>query len=202
MRLGTALPQFRCNDRHEMIHPASDCLVRNCNSALREQVLDIAKAEGKSEIEPDRLVNDLWREPISGVADFGWVILGQFIPVEGQNRLASPRNDRINSSVLFLEIARLPRHRIRANRAQEVRVLTLLQTQRSIRDMQHSDVGSERLQRLFEIRPLLAKDRLRQPDCRRVNRHFLHLSASPLLHDFGRADPIAHEPCRRASCGR
>src|SRR6267154_4995444 len=70
VRLGTALAQFRCNDRPEMIHPASDCLVRNCNSALREQVLDVAKAEGEPEIEPDRMVNDLWREPISGIADF------------------------------------------------------------------------------------------------------------------------------------
>ena len=66
--------------------------------------------------------------------------------------------------------------------------------------MQQSDVGSERLQRLFEIRPLLAKDRLRQPDCRCVKGHSLHLSASPLPHDFGRADPIAQEPCQRDSC--
>jgi ATP-dependent DNA ligase len=57
-----------------MIHPASDCLVRNCNSALREQVLDVAKAEGEPEIEPDRLVNDLWREPISGIADFRYAL--------------------------------------------------------------------------------------------------------------------------------
>src|ERR1700758_4861665 len=70
MRLGTALAQFRCNDRSEMIHPASDCLVRNCNSALGEQILDVAKAEREPEIEPDRLVDDLRREPISGVADF------------------------------------------------------------------------------------------------------------------------------------
>src|SRR5208282_6693787 len=70
VRLGTALPQFRCNDRSEMIHPASDCLVRNCNSALREQVLDVAKAEGEPEIEPDRLANDLRWKSISGVADF------------------------------------------------------------------------------------------------------------------------------------
>ena len=70
MRLGTALPQFRCNDRPEMIHPASDSFARNCNAALREQVLDIAKAKREPEIEPDRLMNDLWREPISGVADF------------------------------------------------------------------------------------------------------------------------------------
>src|SRR5260370_19145668 len=54
----------------EMIHPASDCFVRNCNSALREQIFDVTKAEREPEIEPDRLVNDLRREPISGVADF------------------------------------------------------------------------------------------------------------------------------------
>src|SRR5271166_6700106 len=70
MRFGTALAQFRCNDRPEMIYPASDCLVRNCNSAPREQILDVTKAEREPEIEPDRLVNDLRREPISGVADF------------------------------------------------------------------------------------------------------------------------------------
>src|SRR5271163_4913428 len=70
MRSGTALAQLRCNARPEMIHPASDCLVRNCNSALREQILDITEAEGEPEIEPDRLVNDLRWEAISGVADF------------------------------------------------------------------------------------------------------------------------------------
>src|SRR5271166_845295 len=53
-----------------MIHPASDCLVRNCNSALGEQILDVTKAKGEPEIEPDRLVNDLRREPISRVTDF------------------------------------------------------------------------------------------------------------------------------------
>ena len=31
----------------------------------------------------------------------GWIILGQFIPVEGQNRLASTSDDRIDSGVLF-----------------------------------------------------------------------------------------------------
>src|SRR5271155_342505 len=56
--------------RPEMIHPASDCFVRNCNSALREQIFDVTKAEREPEIKPDRLVNDLRREPISGIADF------------------------------------------------------------------------------------------------------------------------------------
>ena len=88
----------------------------------------------------------------------GWVILGQFIPVKWQNCLASPSNDRIDYGILFLEIARLPRNRIRTNRAQQVRVLAFLRTQRNIRDMQHLDVGGDRFQRLFEIWFVLAKN--------------------------------------------
>ena len=49
-----------------------------------------------------------------------WVIPGQFIPVERKNRLSSPSDDRIDSGVLFLEIARLPRDRIRASRPEQV----------------------------------------------------------------------------------
>jgi hypothetical protein len=37
---------------------------------VTKPILDVTKAEGEPEIEPDRLVNDLSREPISGVADF------------------------------------------------------------------------------------------------------------------------------------
>jgi hypothetical protein len=47
--------------------------------------------------------------------------------------------------------------------------------------MQHSDVGGDRLQRLFEIRPVLAKYRVRQPDRRRVNGHALHLPFPMIL---------------------
>ena len=54
MRLGTTLAQFRCNDRPEMIHPASDCLVRNCDSTLREEILDVTKAKREPDLEPDR----------------------------------------------------------------------------------------------------------------------------------------------------
>ena len=39
-------------------------------TAFAQQIFDVAKAEREPEIEPDRLVNDLRREPISGVADF------------------------------------------------------------------------------------------------------------------------------------
>src|ERR1700722_962998 len=53
-----------------------------------------------------------------------WVIPGQFIPVERKNRLSSPSEDRIDSGVLFFEIARLPLDRIRADRSEQARVFT------------------------------------------------------------------------------
>jgi hypothetical protein len=37
---------------------------------LREQILDVTKAECEPEIEPNRLMYDLGREPISGIAGF------------------------------------------------------------------------------------------------------------------------------------
>jgi hypothetical protein len=53
-----------------MIHPASDCLVGDRNSALSEQVFDVAQAQREPEIEPNRLLNDLGREAVAGLADF------------------------------------------------------------------------------------------------------------------------------------
>jgi hypothetical protein len=53
-----------------MIHPASDCLVGDRNSALSEQIFDVAKAQREPKIEPNRLLNDLGREPVPSVADF------------------------------------------------------------------------------------------------------------------------------------
>ena len=40
------------------------------DAALREQILDVTKAQCEPEIEPNRLMYDLGREPISGVTDF------------------------------------------------------------------------------------------------------------------------------------
>jgi hypothetical protein len=53
-----------------MTHPATNALIRNHNPALRQQVFHIAKAQGGSEVEPNRLLDDLWWEAISIVADF------------------------------------------------------------------------------------------------------------------------------------
>ena len=70
LRLGAALTQVRCDHRPEMIYPASDCFIGDRNPAFRQQIFDIAKAQGEPEIKPDRLLNDLGRISVSVVADF------------------------------------------------------------------------------------------------------------------------------------
>src|ERR1700722_19274277 len=70
MRFRTALAQMRGDHRPEVVHPAAHGLVRDRDPALRKQILDVTKAEREPEIEPNRLINDLWRGPISSVADF------------------------------------------------------------------------------------------------------------------------------------
>ena len=49
---------------------AAHGLVRDRDPPLGEQVLGVTKAECEPEIEPNRLMYDLGREPISGLADF------------------------------------------------------------------------------------------------------------------------------------
>ena len=44
--------------------------IRERNPAFRQQIFDVAEAQGESEIEPNRLLNDLRREPVPFVADF------------------------------------------------------------------------------------------------------------------------------------
>jgi hypothetical protein len=67
---GTPFAQIRRDHRPEMVHPAANRLVGDRNPALGEQIFDVAKAQCEPEIEPDRLLNDLGREPVSVVADF------------------------------------------------------------------------------------------------------------------------------------
>ena len=68
--LGAAFAQIGCDHGTEMIYPAPHCLVRDQNPALRQQVFHIAKAEREPKIQPYRLVYDLRRESVAGVADF------------------------------------------------------------------------------------------------------------------------------------
>ena len=69
-RLRPTLSQLSRDHRSEMVHPTPNGLVRHLHSALRQQILDVAQAEGEPEVEPYRLMNDLRRETIPAVADF------------------------------------------------------------------------------------------------------------------------------------
>ena len=53
-----------------MGHPTPNRFVRHRHSTFRQQIFDVAQAEGEPEVEPYRLVNDLGREAVSDVAYF------------------------------------------------------------------------------------------------------------------------------------
>jgi hypothetical protein len=40
------------------------------DAPFRQQVFDVTQAQGKPEIKPDRLLDDLWRKSIAAIADF------------------------------------------------------------------------------------------------------------------------------------
>jgi hypothetical protein len=50
-----------------IIDPESNSFVADGNVALRQQVFDISNAEIESVIEPNGVLNDRWREPMSFV---------------------------------------------------------------------------------------------------------------------------------------
>src|SRR5271166_2308715 len=52
-----------------MVHPTPNGFVRHRHSAFRQQIFDVAQAEGEPEVKPYRLLNDLGRETIPAVAD-------------------------------------------------------------------------------------------------------------------------------------
>ena len=43
--LATAFPQIRCNNWSEVIHSSADRFARNHNSALGEQIFNVAEAQ-------------------------------------------------------------------------------------------------------------------------------------------------------------
>jgi hypothetical protein len=53
-----------------MIHPAPNGLVGDHDATFRQQIFDVAKAQGEPEIQPDRLLDDLRWEAVPVVADF------------------------------------------------------------------------------------------------------------------------------------
>ena len=50
VRSEAALSQVGSDHRSEMVHPTPDGLIRDRHSALRQQILDVAQAEGEPEV--------------------------------------------------------------------------------------------------------------------------------------------------------
>ena len=70
VRLGAASTQVRCDRRPEMVHPAANGLIGGYDPAFRQQIFNVAKAQGKPQIEPDCLLDDFSREPVPFIVDF------------------------------------------------------------------------------------------------------------------------------------
>src|SRR5271166_2263467 len=97
-----------------MVHPTPNRLIGHRQSAFRQQIFDVAQAEGEPKIEPYSLVNDLRRETISAVADFlhplGYSATGRTAsPTRRDNALgweiAGRYNEEIHSALLRPPIA-------------------------------------------------------------------------------------------------
>jgi len=54
---------------YEFQHPAPHRFVGDVEPSLGEEFLDIAVAQREAEIEPDRVLDDLWREAMATVAE-------------------------------------------------------------------------------------------------------------------------------------
>jgi hypothetical protein len=54
--------------RAELEAPKPDRFVGNCDAALREEILNISKAQTETVVQPDGVVDDFWRKSISAVA--------------------------------------------------------------------------------------------------------------------------------------
>ena len=66
---GPAFTLVRRDHRPKVVYPAPNGLVGHRNAAFCKEIFDVAQAQGEPEVEPDRLLNDLGREPVAAVAD-------------------------------------------------------------------------------------------------------------------------------------
>jgi hypothetical protein len=57
-----ALLQVGRDPGSELVHPTPNRLIRHRHSAFRSKIFDVTQAQGESQIEPDRLVDDLGRK--------------------------------------------------------------------------------------------------------------------------------------------
>src|SRR3954469_15625950 len=65
------LPQPSRKERPEFEHPTPDRFIGQVKPAFGKQLLDITVAQGKAEIEPNRVLDDRGREAVAAVREGG-----------------------------------------------------------------------------------------------------------------------------------
>ena len=60
-------PQISSVVRIEFPTPVSNCFVGDQDSALREQVFCVSKAQGEPMVEPNSVADDFWRETLPSI---------------------------------------------------------------------------------------------------------------------------------------
>ena len=55
----------------KVVHPAAHGFIGDYYPTRGQQILDISEAQGEPEIKPDRLLDNLGREPVAAIADLG-----------------------------------------------------------------------------------------------------------------------------------
>ena len=61
----SSLLEPSCDQGAELDGPAPDRLVADLNPSLRQQLLDVAKAEAETEVQPDGMADDVSRKPVA-----------------------------------------------------------------------------------------------------------------------------------------
>ena len=70
IRAGARPSKLVCISQTEIHRPALDALIGNVYVALGEHIFDIAKAEGKPEIQPDGVLDHHRWKSVAGIGDF------------------------------------------------------------------------------------------------------------------------------------
>ena len=65
----TSTSKFSGEQRPELQNPSPNCFVRDIQTALRQQIFDVAIAERETHIEPDGVLNDRRRKLVAGKRD-------------------------------------------------------------------------------------------------------------------------------------
>src|SRR3954447_26718509 len=80
-RTGQPAPDLVGESLPELARPLAHGLVAHVDAAGRQHLFDHAQAQGKAEVEPDRVADDLARKAVAGVGGLGCGCHAGHLPV-------------------------------------------------------------------------------------------------------------------------